>query len=147
MAAPITERFEELVLEVSEDGSTWTRICGLIGVTVTRTAQFDTTEVPADCDDESLPLQTERAIRATDVSISGDGVWAAQSHGTLIDWFYTGATKQVRVGNLNAASGDTEYETGPAFLSTLNNTRTKGQKVTASVAIQFDGTPERTMKV
>lgn len=146
MPAPITERFEQLVLETSENGTTWTRICGLIGVTVTRTAQFDSTEVPADCADESLPLQVEKAIRTIEVSISADGVWAAQSHGDMIDWFYSGTTKRVRVGNLNAAVGDTEYESGPAFLSTLTNQRTKGQKVTASVQIQFDGTPTRAVK-
>lgn len=146
MPAPTTERFEQMVLEISDNGTTWTKICGLIGVTVTRAAQFDSTESPADCDDESLPLRVEKAIRTIDVSVSADGVWAAQSHGDMLDWFYSGATKRVRVGNLNAAVGDTEYESGLGFLSTLTNQRTKGQKVTASVEIQFDGTPTRTAK-
>lgn len=147
MPAPITEKFEQLVLEVSDNGTVWTRLCGLVGVTVTRSAQFDSTEVPADCADESLPLKVERAIRTIEVSVSADGVWAQQSHGDMMDWFYSGAPKQARVGNLNAAVGDTEYETGPALLSTLTNQRTKGQKVTASIEIQFDGTPTRTAKV
>ena len=146
MAKPITEKFEQMVLETSENGTTWTRICGLVGVTITRTAQFDSTEVPGDCDDESLPLDVERSIRTIEVSVSADGVWAQQSHGEMLDWFYSGAPKQIRVGHLNAATGDTEYEQGPALLSTLTNQRTKGQKVTAAIEIQFDGTPTRVAK-
>ncbi len=146
MAKPITEKFEQMVLETSENGTTWTRICGLVGVTITRTAQFDSTEVPGDCDDESLPLDVERAIRTIEVNVSADGVWSQQSHGDMLDWFYSGAPKQIRVGHLNAAAGDTEYERGPALLSTLTNQRTKGQKVTAAIEIQFDGTPTRVAK-
>lgn len=146
MAAPITEKFEQLVLETSDNGTTWTRVCGLVGVTINRSAQFDSTEVPADCEDESLPLSVEKALRTIEVTISADGVWAQQSHGDMMDWFYSGAPKRVRVGNLNAAVGDTEYETGMALLSSLTNQRTKGQKVTMSLELQFDGTPTREPK-
>lgn len=146
MVKPVTQKFEEMVLEISDDGTTWSRICGLIGVTVTRQAQTDTSEVPADCDDESLPLSIEKAIRTIDVSVSGEGVWAQQSHEAVMDWFYSSATKHARIGNLNAAVGDTEYEAGQAFLTQLTNQRTKGQKVSASIQIEFDGTPTRTAK-
>ena len=146
MPAPITERFEQLTLEVSDNGTTWTKLCGLVGVSVNRSTSFDTTEVPADCADESLPLRTERAVRAQEVTVSADGVWAAQSHETMMDWFYDGATKQVRIGNQAANAGDTQYEMGPAFLTSLGQARTKGQKVTASIEIAFDGTPTRVMK-
>lgn len=147
MAAPVTERFEQMTLEISENGTTWTKICGLVGVTINRGATFDTTEVPGDCDDESLPLKTERSLRTLDVTVSAEGVFAAQSHGTLSDWFYSGQTKQVRLGHDAVEVGDTQYERGPAFLTTFNNTRTKGQKVTASIELAFDGVPTRTAKV
>lgn len=143
MAAPLTERFEQLTLEVSEDGTTWTKLCGLVGVTVNRSTSFETSEVPADCDDESLPLAVERAARSQEVTVSADGVWAAQSHETMMDWWYSGATKQARIGNQAALAGDTQYEMGPAFLSSLGQSRTKGQKVTANIEIAFDGTPTR----
>lgn len=145
MARAITEKFEQMVLETSDDGNTWSRICGLNDVTITRTANVDEAEVP-DCDDESLPLSIEKEVRSVNVAVSAEGVWAQQSHGTLMDWFYSSATKHARIGNLNAASGDTEYETGPALLTTLTNTRTKGQKVSASLELAFDGTPTRTAK-
>jgi len=147
MAQAVTQKYEELVLETSTDGgATWTRICGLIDVEITRTANIDTAEVP-DCADESLPLGVERQVRSIEVSVSGTGVWAQSSHEMLQDWFYSSASQDIRIGNLNASVGDTEYETGVGYLTNLSNSRTKGQKVTASIEIQFDGTPTRTAKV
>lgn len=146
MADATTEKFEELVLEVSGDGgTTWTRLCGLIDVEVSRSANLDTAEVP-DCNDESLPLSIQKAVRSIEVSISGSGVWAQESHGTMMDWFYSSATKDIRIGNLKAGVGDTEYESGFGYLASLSNSRTKGQKVSASIEIQFDGTPTRSAK-
>lgn len=145
MAQAVTQKYEELVLETSEDGTTWSRICGLIDVEITRTANVDTAEVP-DCADESLPLGVERQVRSIEVSVTGTGVWAQSSHEALQDWFYSSATKRARIGNLNASVGDTEYETGMALLTNLSNSRTKGQKVTASISLEFDGTPTRTNK-
>ena len=143
MAQPVTEKFEQMRLEVSENGTTWTMLCGLVGVSISRSAQFDTTEVPADCNDESLPLRVERAIRTVEVTVSADGVWERNAHQTILDWFYSGASKQIRLGHLNVLVGNTQYESGPAILSSYNNQRTKGQKVTAAIEIQFDGTPTR----
>lgn len=146
MPAPTTERFEQMVLETSENGTTWTKVCGLVGVTINRSAQFDTSEVPADCLDESLPLRTERSVRTVDVTVSADGVFAQQSHKTLSDWFYGGTTKQIRLGHLATLTGDPEYERGAAFLTSFNNARQKGQKVTATIELAFDGTPTRVDK-
>ena len=146
MAQPVTEKFEQMRLEVSEDGTTWAMLCGLVGVTINRSAQFDTSEVPADCADESLPLRVEREIRTIEVTVSADGVWEQNAHETILDWFYSGASKQIRLGHLNALVGNTQYESGPAILSSYNNQRTKGQKVTAAIEIQFDGTPKRIAK-
>lgn len=146
MAKATTEKYEEMVLELSSDsGTTWAKVCGLVDVEVTRTSNIDTIEVP-DCDDESLPLGIEKQVRSIEVSVSATGVWAQESHEQLMDWFYSSAALDARIGNLNAAVGDTEYETGVALLANLSNARTKGQKVSASVELQFDGTPTRTAK-
>jgi len=146
MAAPVTEKFEEMTLEISADGITWSKICGLIGVTINRSTSFDTTELPADCDDESLPLVVAKQPRSKEVSVSAEGVWSQHSHEVVMDWFYDGTAKHVRIGNQKAAIGDTQYETGLAYLSTLNNARTKGQRVSASIQIDFDGVPTRTAR-
>jgi hypothetical protein len=145
MATAVTEKFEEMILDVefTAGSGVYTSICGLIDVTVTRTANIDSAESP-DCDDESLPLSVEKQVRSIEVSVSGSGVWARSSQGVMKDWFYSSATKNVRLRDTAAASGDTETESGPALLANMSNTRTKGQKVSAEIEIMFDGTPART---
>lgn len=143
MGLAATEDFDELVLEVeTTTPGTYTKICGIVDVTVTRTANMDQTEVP-DCDDESLPLAVQREVRNLEVSVTGTGVWAVSSNKIISDWFYSGAKKNVRITNAKAAAGDPEVESGGAFLTQYNQGRTKGQKVSAEVTIVFDGTPTR----
>lgn len=150
MARAVTAKYEEFVLEVEFVTGTWSRICGLTDVSITRQSQIDTTEVP-DCSDESLPLAVERAVRSQEVMVSGTGVWALASHERMMDWWYGGTVLPARIRNAKANAdgvvGDTISETGPAILVTLSNARTKGQKVTAEVEIQFDGVPVRAAKV
>lgn len=146
MALAVTEKFEEMVLELETDTpGTYAKICGLTDVTISRTANMDTVEIP-DCEDESLPLSVERQVRNIEVSISATGVWAQSSWGSLSDWFYSGTTRNIRLRNTKASVGDIETEAGAALLSNLTNSRTKGQKVTAEIEIMFDGTPTRTDK-
>lgn len=147
MARAVTEKFDEMVLEVeTATPGTFAKLCGMVEVEVTRTANVQTTPVP-DCEDESLPHSVEREVESLEVTVSATGVWAQSSHETMMAWFYSGASKNVRIGNLKASVGDTEYETGPAVLSNLGNSRSKGQKVTASINIEFSGTPTRSDKV
>ena len=145
MARAQTENFHEMVVEIetAPGSGTYALICGITSRTVNRTSNMSTTEVP-DCDDESKPAALERAVQSQEVTISGTGVWAAQSHGQMMDWWYSGQTRNIRVGHLKAEPGDTEYETGPAYLVNLNNTAERGSKVTAEIEIQFDGLPVRT---
>ncbi len=151
MARATTAKYEEFVLEVDFTGSTstYTAICGLTDVSINRTSNVDTTEIP-DCSDESLPLAIERAVRSQEVTISGTGVWSLESHEKMLDWWTGGATLSTRIRHVkvtaSGATGDTTHETGPALLVSLNNSRTKGQKVTAEIEIQFDGVPVRTAK-
>lgn len=152
MARATTMRYEQMILEVETTpaSGTYAALCGLTDVTINRTSNIDTTEIP-DCDDESLPLSIERAVRSQEVTISATGVWALQSHETIMDWWYGGSALNIRLRNAkveaDGATGDTESEAGPAILVSLNNSRTKGQKVTAELEINFDGVPTRTAKV
>ncbi len=149
MTRATTAKFEEMVLEVEFTplSGTYTAVCGLIDVTISRKSNVDTAEVP-DCDDESLPLAVERQVRSQEVTVSGSGVWALQSHEKMMDWWYGGATLNCRIRNTKAqvsgVTGDTTIEQGPALLVSLTNARQKGQKMTAEVDIQFDGVPART---
>lgn len=142
---PITGKFEHLIVEVeTATPGTFTKICGITSRGIQRQHNMNTTEVPQDCDDESLPVALERDIQSSEVTISGSGVWAAQSNEMMLDWWYSGATKNVRVNHALSAVGDTQYETGPAYLVSVSNQAEKGQRVTAELEIQFDGVPTRT---
>ena len=145
MATPVTEKFEELILDVEfvAESGTYTPICGLIDVTVTRTANVDTAEVP-DCDDESQPLSLEKQVRSIEVSVSGTGVLARSNQSLLKEWFYSAATKNVRIRDTFASVGDVEIESGAALITSLGTGRTKGQKVSLEIELVFDGTPSRT---
>lgn len=147
MAKAVTQAFHLLTLELeTATPGTYAKPCGLIEVEFNRTANVTTTEVP-DCDDESKPNYIEREVQSLEFTISGTGVWAQSGYETMLDWFYSGTTKNIRIGNLGAAIGETQYETGPALITNIGEARTKGQKVSASIAIEFDGTPTRTAKV
>lgn len=148
MARAATAKFEEFILEVEFDpagsAGTYTAICGITDVTINRTSNVDTSEIP-DCDDESLPLSIERQVRSQEVTVSGTGVWARGSAQNVMTWWRSGATLNARLRNTNVETngtvGDIFEESGPAILVSLNNSRTKGQKVTAEIEIQFDGVP------
>lgn len=153
MAKAATARFEQLILEVELDpvgaAGTYNNICGMIGVQVNRTASVDTAEIP-DCDDESLPLSEEKEVRSVSVTVSATGVYAEQSSTKLKDWFYNGKQLNARLRNKKAeddgASGAIYIEEGPAILAALNESREKGQKVSAEIELQFNGTPTLTAK-
>lgn len=147
MAVPVTEKYEEMILDVELVASSgiFVPICGMTDVTITRSATIDSSEIP-DCDDESQPLSIEKQVRSIEVSVSATGIWARSSQDALKTWFYSSASKNVRIRDTAAASGDIEIESGPALLASLNNTRTKGQKVTAEIELQFSGSPARTDK-
>ena len=153
MAKASTAKSHLLPIEVEFDPTgapgVYTTICGIVDMSVNRTASIDTTETP-DCADESKPLSIEKSVRNVDVSVSGTGVWAMESSKAMMDWFYSTAPKNVRIRNAkveaDGASGDPYVESGPALLTELTNDKPKGKVVTASIKIDFDGTPAITTK-
>lgn len=145
MARATTENFADMVVEVEwvADSGIYSKWCGLTSRGINRQSNMQTSEVP-DCDDETLPAAVERAVQSQEVTISGSGVWSAESNGKALDWWYSGGTKSVRIQNVNAATGDTEFETGNAYLVSISNQAERGSKVTAEISIEFDGLPTRT---
>jgi hypothetical protein len=141
MAAVITASFEKLTLEVeTATPGTYTKIAGMLDVTITRTANIDSSEIP-DASDESLPLTLHKQVRSLDVKVTATGVWAQSSNKLMMDWSNSAMTKNVRLTNAAAASGDPSIETGPALLAKLEIRRSKGKQVTADLDIEFAGLP------
>jgi hypothetical protein len=145
MAFASTGTFSKLVIEVEwvAESGIYSKWCGLTSRGINRQSNMNTTNSP-DCDNEDAPSQVERSVESQEVTISGSGVWASESHKNAMDWWYSGLTKNVRVQHVNAPVGSTEYETGPAYLVTLSNSVEKGQKITAEISVEFDGLPTRT---
>lgn len=148
MAEPVTAEFKDLVLELetTPGSGTYTRICGLTSRGVNRQSNINSNEVPGDCSDESVPSVIKKAVQSQEVTVEGSGMWAQQSHQLMMDWWYGGQEKNIRIQHVAAASGDTEYESGPAILSQLNNAVEKGAFVTAEISVEFNGLPTRTAK-
>lgn len=152
MAKSTTAKYEQLILEVEADPTgapgVYVNIAGLKETNVTRVANVDEDEIP-DADDESQPVSIEKEVRSIDVKASGTGVWALQSDKMLNNWFYSGKPLNARLRNKkvedDGASGDPYMESGPALLTQLDNSKTKGKKVTAEITIDF-GTPSVTNK-
>lgn len=141
-AGPITSALAPNMTLLPQPANTlvWSKICGVTSRTVNRTTTMQQTEVP-DCTDETLPNQIEKAVQSQEETISGTGVWAAESHGTILNWWRSGTRKAIRVGNIKALAGTPLYEYGNAYLTQVNNTAEKGQKVTSEIQIEFDGLP------
>lgn len=148
MAKPVFQRFSEFVVEVETDTpGTYTKICGITGRQVNRSLNLEEVNVPKDCDDEAAGVETLVEAGALVVTVSGTAKWAQQSHQMMMDWIYLKQRKSVRVAHVKSAVGDTEYETGFAYMTTLNDSAEiegEGKIVTREIELRFDGEPTRT---
>ncbi|WP_337183855.1 phage tail tube protein [Shinella sp.] len=151
MAAPEFQRFHEFVVEVETDTpGTFAKICGITGRQVNRALEINEVKVPKDCDDEAAGTETLIEPGSLIVTISGTARWAKQSHEMMMDWIYLKQRKRIRVAHVAAAVGDTEYETGYAYMTALNDSGEidgENKIVTREVEARFDGEPTRTAKV
>lgn len=134
MALATTASYSQLVVEISEDGTVWNRICGMTDATISYDTQTDEDEIP-DCDDESLPHTVVRSVRSVGLTVTGEGKWSQESHEVLVQWWLTGELKRFRVGYTNATTGDVEYIDSTGTL-TMTDSRTKGQTSSRQITIQ-----------
>lgn len=141
MAVAVTAKYEQLTLEVETDTpGTYAKVCGMKDFSVDGNLALDEDEVP-DCADESLPNEVVVSPRSVTVAVSGTGVWAQSSHDMMIKWNRLAQRKNVRITYGNASVGDVHTETGPAYLTKLTSSRTKGKVVTSEIELRFDGVP------
>ncbi|TCR01065.1 phage tail tube protein [Neorhizobium sp. JUb45] len=150
MVKPNFQRFHEFVVEVeTEVPGTWAKICGITGRQVNRALTLEEIPVPKDCEDEAAGTENLVEPGALVVTVGGTAKWARQSHGMMMDWIYFKQRKSVRVAHVAASVGDTEYETGFAYMTTLNDSgemEGEGKIVTREIELRFDGEPTRTAK-
>lgn len=142
-----TAQFSEFVVEVEtvDDSGVFTKMCGITTRGTTRTNNMTTDEDPP-CDDETAPAVVKRQVQSQEQTISGSGKYAKQNRDFMLRWWRSGKTKNVRIHHVGAVVGEIEYETGPAYLTTLTNQAERGTTVTAELSIEFDGLPAVTEK-
>jgi predicted secreted protein len=143
MAQATTSTFGQFKILLG-DGATptevFTPICGLTSKGINYETETNTVEVP-DCTNEDQPAYKEEGAKSYSVSLTGSGMWAAQSHGILIDWWKTGNAKNIKVQYVQSETGDVEFVNGPAILKSLGSTVEKGGRLSADISIAFTAMP------
>lgn len=146
MATGTSSSFGNFKIEIG-DGATpteaFTFICGLTSKGIDMSSDVVTSEVP-DCANEDLPSWQEKDVKSITATLSGSGMWTAQAHETLFQWWLTAAKKNVKVSWMLAATGDVKTMTAPAVLTKLGQTVAKGERLSADISIEFSAKPTTT---
>ena len=143
MAQATTSTFGNFKILIGDGGSpteTFAPICGLTSKGISFDSDASEVEVP-DCTNEDLPSYKEAGIKSNKVSITGSGMWAAQSHATLMNWWKAGSAKNIQIIYNVANSGDPQKISGPAIITKLGHQVTKGERLSADIAIEFTTMP------
>lgn len=143
MARADTATFGQFKILLGDGGTpteTFTPICGLTSKGINYETDTTTVEVP-DCTDEDLPAYKEEGPKSYSVAIEGSGMWAKQSHGTLLNWWKSGAAKNMKVQYVEAAPGEPEFIEGPAIITKIGNAVEKGGRLSADLSFRFTEMP------
>lgn len=142
MATATTASYSKFKILIGDgaDPEVFSAICGLTSKGLNGSADVVTTEVP-DCSDEDLPSWQEKDVKSISLSMSGSGVWSKENHAILLDWFLSGAKKNVQVQYVDAAASSPEFLEGPCVLTQLNNAAEKGGRMTAEITLDFAQKP------
>lgn len=148
MARATTSTFGQFKILLGDGGGpeVFTAICGLTSKGINFNTETNTVEVP-DCADEDMPAYKEQGPKSYEVTLTGSGMWAKESHGILIDWWKSGASKNIKVQYAQAAVGDAEFVNGPAIITSLGATVEKGGRLSAEISIAFTQMPTFVDKV
>lgn len=143
MAKATTSTFGNFKLLIG-DGATPTEafaaICGLTSKGINFSSDTTDVEVP-DCTDEDLPAYKEKGIKAQEITLTGSGMWAAEHHGDMINWWKSGIAKNAKVQYVDAVNGDPEFINGPLLLISIGNTVEKGGRLSAELSFAFASMP------
>lgn len=109
-------------------------------------SETSTTQVP-DCTDKSLPCFDHVTVKSQSIKIDCSGVWSAEDHGILQDWWWSGQPRNCKVRYENATSGDTKDISGPFLLTDLNDQASHGDTIKSSFNLVAASRPTLTAAV
>lgn len=126
------------------DGATPTEafapICGVTSKGVSYSTETVETDIP-DCADEDLPSFKNVGVKSIGCSMQCSGVWTAESHETLLQWWKSSTPKNVKIQYASATTGDVEYLAAPAVLANLEHNAEKGDYLKGSFSLMFTEMP------
>lgn len=140
MTRPTTASAAKLLLLVGDGASpeVFTSPCGLTSRGINFSKETNDVTVP-DCDDPDAPAWTERVARALSSTVSGSGILAMEALPAWREFFFSTATKNVRIRvDVDAASNGGYWE-GAYHCTTFNVTGEIGDKIKVEVELQNDG--------
>jgi predicted secreted protein len=111
--------------------------CGLTTKGLTITQNLSEVSIP-DCDDPDAAFWLARDTVSLSVGVSGDGVLAAESQATWIAAAYSTTSINAKI-EIEFATGTRTF-TGAFKVDSFGIGATQGERVSASVSMQSDGT-------
>lgn len=134
MTQATTLKYSQFLIQLGNAATpeTFASPCGLNSRGFSRTAATSDTNVP-DCDDPDAPSWLERDVVSLSASLSGSGVVADEDFDVWNTWFEGGLSKNVKI------TLGTRIWIGPAKLTKLNVTGSRGKRVEFDVSIDSDG--------
>lgn len=134
MTQATTLKFSQFLIQLGNGASpeVFASPCGLNSRGFSRTAATNDTNVP-DCDAPDAPSWLERDVVSLSASLTGSGVVADEDFDTWDTWFDAGTSKNVKI------TLGTRSWIGPAKLTKLNVTGSRGKRVEFDVSIESDG--------
>jgi len=146
MAQATTSSFGDFQVLLGDGSSpeAFSLICGITQKGISFDSDTTDTPVPS-CENEDAVPYKEPDVSAQQVSLSGSGVWAAQSHGILYEWWRSGAKRNIKVNYNKVLTGDLKTLSGPAILKSFQHTANRGEKLQlGNLAIVFAELPDET---
>ena len=134
MTQATTLKFSAFLIQIG-NGATpevFASPCGLNSRGFARTAATNDTNVP-DCDDPDAASWLERDVVSLSGSLSGAGVVADEDFDTWESWFNGAVSRNIKV------TLGTRVWIGPAILTKLDITGSRGKRIEFSATIDTDG--------
>jgi|GEM_PF-2000322 len=142
MAVPSLHYRGDIIVMVAWDSTTplvFTNFCGANGVTLTIDNAIQETQV-ADCEDWSLPVQTQLAYGAQSVAMTINAQLAKSNRDKLLRWAKGQLTVPIRIHIVEAAATEVEYIDGEGMLPSLGLDgigNTDGAVITTTLNVRF----------
>lgn len=145
MALPVTGTRGSIVVQVELDpvgaAGTFTNVCGVTNAQFSIQNEVIEFKV-GDCDDWSLAVQTVKNYGATNVSMTIDAQWTADTDVQMLTWARTQQQLNVRLLYPSATTGQVSTLDGVALMEGYNVDgigNTDGNPQTTQLSLQYSG--------